>query len=114
MAARFPEATQKNYLVALKKIVGHGGVVIRVNNSRFKLEAKFKQKALKRMEKGLPIKKVLSSDAMVDKVKKAIKKKKPAQKKKPRAKKQDAKKGGKANSKSAGKGRSKASAAKKD
>ena len=82
--ARFPEADHKRYMLALKRIVGQVGqnaVVHGKNNMRFKLETKFRDRALKRQEKGLPLRKVLSSDAMVDKVKKAVKaKKKPAKK----------------------------------
>jgi len=49
-------------MVALKKIVGTGGAVIHgKNKQRFQLEKKFKVRALKRMEKGMPLKKVLSS-----------------------------------------------------
>ena len=86
MSAKFPEADHKSYMLRLKRHLHEGkAIVYGRNRARITLEKKFKDKALKRMEKGLPLKQVLSSEAMVNKVKRAIKKKKPA--KKPKAKK---------------------------
>jgi len=96
--ARFPEANQKMFLVSLKKIMKTGGAVVYGKNThRYMLEKKFKERALKRQAKGLPLKKVLSTDVTVDKVKKAVKAKKKVAKK--------PKKQNKKNSKSASKGK---------
>ena len=68
---RFPEANYKQYLLGLKRIMHTGGAVINgKNKQRFKLEAKFRDRAMRRMEKNLPLKKVLSTSATVDRVKK--------------------------------------------
>ena len=58
--AKFPEAQRKLYSVSLKKIVAKGGAVEQGKNAqRFKLNKKFKERALKRQAKGIPLKKVL-------------------------------------------------------
>ena len=95
--AKFPEANLHSYMIALKKLATADGPVIHgKNRARFTLEKKFRVKAVQRMAKGLPIKAVLMSTAMIDKVKKAIKAKKP---------KKDAKKNKKSGKASQGKNR---------
>jgi len=78
--SKFPEANQKQYMVALRRIVAMSDHVVHGKNKhRFQLEKNFKSRALRRMAKGLPLKKVISTTATVDPVKKALKtKKKPA------------------------------------
>jgi len=99
--SRFPEANQKMFLVSLRKIMLTGGAVKNgKNRARFMLDKKFKERALKRQAKGLPLKKVLSTDVTVDKVKKAVKAKKKVAKKPKKGKKQNKK-----NSKSSAKGK---------
>lgn len=99
--ARFPEASHKMYLVSLRKIMRAGSAVQYGKNTfRFMLDKKFKERALKRQAKGLPLKKVLSTDVTVDKVKKAVKAKKKVAKKPKKGN-----KGSKKNSKSASKGK---------
>jgi len=65
-------------MIAFRRISkADDGVVIRGKTSaRFKLEKNFKNRAMKRMEKGLPLKKVLSTSATVDRVKKTMAKNK--------------------------------------
>ena len=109
---KFPEANHKSYMLAIRRIIVVGGVVQQgKNRQRFKLEQKFKAKAMKRMALEMPMQKVLSTSATVDKMKKKVKKKKPAPKKpKKQTKKAAGAKGktkGKSNAKGKGKGASK-------
>jgi hypothetical protein len=79
---KFPEANHTSYRIAMRKLTAKDGPIKHgSNSSRFTLEKNFKIKALKRMAQGLPLKAVLSSKAMTNPVKKALKaKKKPAKK----------------------------------
>lgn len=73
--SRFPEADHKRYMIAMRKMSHDGQAIIAgKNRARFTLEANFKRKALKRMEKGMPLAHVLSPKSMTDLVKKKMKK----------------------------------------
>ena len=74
--AKFPEANYRQFIVRLKKISSDSKsfVVTGKTLQRFKLEPKFKDKLKRRLDKGLPLLKAISSASMTDPVKKAMKK----------------------------------------
>lgn len=112
--SKFPEANHKSYRLAIRRIIVVGGVVQQgKNKTRFKLEQRFKQKAMKRMEIGMPMQKVLSTSATVDLTKKKLKKKKPAPKKPKKKSKKAAGAKDKAKGKTAAKGKGKGKGATK-
>ena len=93
-------------MVQFKKLVADGRAVSHgKNKSRFQLEKKFRERALDRMKRGLPLKHVLSSKSMTDLVKRKMKAKKPAaakgKKRGSRKAKANAKAGGKRSQKNA-------------
>jgi len=59
----FPESDYKQFLVRLKKIAEGSSFLSRVNNSTFKLEKNFRNRAKKALAKGVTIHKIVHSNA---------------------------------------------------
>ena len=96
--AKFPEADFKRYLIALKRLSKDENVIEQGKNQhRFTLNRSFKDKAVRRLAKGMPLKSILFTNGMVDPLKKKMKKKPAKKAKKPKKKK--AKKSSKKNAK---------------
>ena len=76
ISAKFPESDYKQFILRLKRMqMDTSSFVVQGKTiARFKLEPKFKDKLKRRLDKGLPIIKALSSTAMTDPIKKAMKK----------------------------------------